>query len=211
MNNIEYFFDPTCPFAWLTSRWAKEVARQTDLSIEWRFLSLQYLNEGSELPEAYRRSVGYGLGLLRIAAAVREDRGNVGVDAIYTAFGRRLHEQGASARLWAGEDPGPVVVDALAAAELPATYSGAAEDPSHDELIRTETRLALERAGDDVGTPVITFDLEHPSSSSFFGPVINRVPRGDEAVELWDALSTVARLPGFSELKRSQRGELDFA
>ncbi len=210
MTAIELFFDPTCPYAWLTSRWATEVGQRIDLSIEWRFLSLAYLNEGSALSDARRRSDAFGLGLLRIMAAVRQEHGNDGVGELYSAVGTRLHAEGASARLWAGEDTGSLVADSLAAAGLAVSFAGASEDPSRDASIRSETRVALARAGDDIGTPVITFDLDRPESSSFFGPIVNRVPRGDEAVELWEALSTVARLPGFSELKRSQRGELDF-
>ena len=113
----------------------------------------------------------------------------------------------------AGADGAAVALlsDALAAAGLDETFAKAADDDSHASWIRSDTDLALLRSGPDVGTPIITFDLERPESSTFFGPVINRVPRGAEAVQLWDALSTIARLPGFSELKRSIRGELDFS
>ncbi len=211
MNSIEFFFDPVCPFAWLTSRWATEVSEQSALDIEWRFISLLYLNEDNDVPEIYRNGHRFGLGLLRIAAAVRETHGNDGVAALYTAFGTKIHTEGAVAKLFGGEDPGPVVVEALAMAGLPASYADAADDASRDGLIRSETELALSRTGPDVGTPIITYDLERPESSSFFGPVINRIPRGDEAVELWDALVTMARIPGVSELKRSLRGDLDFS
>lgn len=210
-NNIEFFFDPVCPFAWLTSRWATEVAEQSDLSIEWRFISLLYLNEEKDVPEQFRQGHRFGLGLLRIAAAVREDHGNEGVAKVYTAFGDKLHTEGGVARLFGGEDVGPLVVEALAAAGLPASYAGYAEDASRDGLIRSETELGLSRTGPDVGTPIITYDLDRAETSSFFGPVINRIPRGDEAIELWDALVTLARIPGVSELKRSLRGQLDFS
>ncbi len=212
MNKIEFFFDPVCPFAWLTSRWASEVSEQTDLEIEWRFISLRFVNEHSDIGPAYSRSHGFGLELLRIAAAVREAHGNAGVAAAYTAFGTELHVEGGSKRVMADESGATdaLIADALAAAGLDETFAKAADDDSHDSWIRSDTDLALLRSGPDVGTPIITFDLERPESSTFFGPVINRVPRGAEAVQLWDALSTVARLPGFSELKRSLRGELDF-
>ena len=100
---------------------------------------------------------------------------------------------------------------ALVAAGLPESYRKATIDDARDSLIRSETELALSRTGPDVGTPILTFDLEHPETSTFFGPVINRIPRGAEALQLWDALATLARLPGVSELKRSLRGELDFS
>jgi len=213
MNKIEFFFDPVCPFAWLTSRWASEVSEQTDLEIEWRFISLRFVNEHSDIGPAYSRSHGFGLELLRIAAAVREAHGNAGVAAAYTAFGTELHVEGGSKRVMADESGATdaLIADALAAAGLDETFAKAADDDSHDSWIRSDTDLALLRSGPDVGTPIITFDLERPESSTFFGPVINRVPRGAEAVQLWDALSTIARLPGFSELKRSIRGELDFS
>ena len=213
MNKIEFFFDPVCPFAWLTSRWASEVSEQTDLEIEWRFISLRFVNEHSDIGPAYSRSHGFGLELLRIAAAVREAHGNAGVAAAYTAFGTELHVEGGSKRVMADESGATdaLIADALAAAGLDETFAKAADDDSHDSWIRSDTDLALLRSGPDVGTPIITFDLERPESSTFFGPVINRVPRGVEAVQLWDALSTIARLPGFSELKRSIRGELDFS
>jgi hypothetical protein len=212
MTSIEFFFDPVCPFAWLTSRWAVEVADQrSDVDIEWRFISLLYLNEGKDVPEMFRRGHRFGLGLLRIAAAVRAEHGNDGVAAVYTAFGDKLHTEGGSAALFAGEDPQPLLVDALAAARLPASYAELAEDASRDGLIRSETELALSRTGPDVGTPIITYDLDRPESSSYFGPVINRIPRGAEALELWDAIVTLTRVEGMSELKRSLRGDLDFS
>lgn len=212
-NSIEFFFDPVCPFAWLTSRWAVEVSEQTDLSIDWRFISLLFVNEGKEMPEQYRAGHRVGLRILRIAASVREDHGNDGVAAVYTAFGTKIHTEGIGRELVFGEGSGDrstLVAGALAAAGLPASYASAADDDTRDGLIRSETELALSRTGPDVGTPIITYDLERPETSSFFGPVINRIPRGDEAVDLWNALVTLARTPGVSELKRSLRGELDF-
>lgn len=211
MDRIDFFFDPICPFAWLTSRWATEVSTLSDLDVNWRFISLSIVNEPSDRSEAHRRGHGFGLELLRVAAAVREDHGNDGVASIYTAFGTLLHVKGGSARLWSGDEPTGLVEDALDLADLAASYAAATADASHDELIRAETELALSRTGPDVGTPIITFDLDHPETSSFFGPVMNRVPRGEEAVEMWSALSTLARLSGFAELKRSLRGELDFS
>lgn len=212
MNRIEFFFDPVCPFAWLTSRWATEVAEQTDLEIDWRFISLRFVNEGADIGTAYSRSHLFGLELLRIAAAVREAHGNDGIAAAYTAFGTRLHVEGGSRKVMSGEDgvADALIAGALADAGLDGTFAKAADDDSHDSWIRSDTELALLRTGPDVGTPIITFDLARPESSTFFGPVVNRVPRGSEAVHLWDALATIARIPGFSELKRSLRGELDF-
>ncbi len=213
MNSIEFFFDPACPFAWLTSRWVTEVAEQTDLQVQWRLIALKILNEGNDVPEQYARGHAASFEMLRVVAAVSEDRGNDAVAALYTAFGTALHTEGGSAALFGGDDvdAAPVIDAALAAAGLPASFAAAATDDARDSLIRSETQTALSRTGPDVGTPILTFDLERPESSSFFGPVINRIPRGAEAVQLWDALATLARIPGVSELKRSLRGQLDFS
>ncbi len=212
-SNIEFFFDPVCPFAWLTSRWAVEVSEHSDLDVEWRFISLLYVNEDHDMPEHYRAGHRIGLRLLRIAAAVREDHGNAGVTALYTAFGTKIHTEGISRELFSadGDADTSFVVEALAVAGMAASYADAAADDARDGLIRSETELALSRTGPGVGTPIITYNLERPATSTFFGPVINRIPRGEEALELWDALVTLARIPGVSELKRSLRGDLDFS
>jgi len=213
VNSIEFFFDPACPFAWLTSRWVTEVAEQSDLQVRWRFIALKILNEGKDVPEQYARGHAASFEMLRVVAAVSDDLGNDAVAALYTALGTALHTDGGSAELFGGDDvdPGPVIDAALVAAGLPESYRKATIDDARDSLIRSETELALSRTGPDVGTPILTFDLEHPETSTFFGPVINRIPRGAEALQLWDALATLARLPGVSELKRSLRGELDFS
>lgn len=224
MSDIEFFFDPMCPFAWITSRWVEEVRTQRDVQVEWRFISLAILNEANmaqldvdlaegrepSFPPQYRELVGHGSRLLRVAAAVREQGGNDAVAAFYTAAGELLHPGGRSATLWEGGDPGDLVGDTLAAAGLPADLAAAADDPDRDTIVAEETELALTRTGRDVGTPIITWDLQRPEESSLFGPVISRIPRGDEAARLWDAVHTVASTPGIAEFKRSQRAALDF-
>ena len=220
MADIEFFFDPLCPWAWITSRFVVEVAEQRDLEVEWRFISLAILNAPkfaaddeavanggtAELPPQYREISAMGTRLLRVAAAVRDEYDNAAVARFYTAAGDILHTHGRSAALWTGEDPGDVVTEAIADADLPAELIAASEDPRWDEVLQAETALALSRTGDDVGTPIITFDTSRPEEASLFGPVINRIPRGDEALELWDALLVIARTPGIAELKRSLRG-----
>lgn len=224
MADLEFFFDPLCPWAWITSRWATEVSQQRDLDIEWRFISLKLLNEASfiadeaavaegrepSLPPAYREASQVGYRLLRVAAALREAQGNDAVAAFYTVCGDFLHTSGASTRMWSGEPLGDIVGEILEAADLPDDIAAAADDSKWDDVIRAETDLAIARAGDDLGTPIITFDTTRPDEATMFGPVINRIPRGDEAVELWDALLTVARTPGIAELKRSLRGMPNF-
>ena len=215
MSQIEFFFDPLCPWAWITSRWVTEVSEQSDVDVTWRFISLQVVNEGNtDLPDTYRKATRVGSRLLRVAAAVQAHGGNDAVAAIYTEFGTRVHVDGASARMWKGEDPTEIIAEiiskGLAAVRLPASLAEAADDESWDDLLRKETEVALSRTGPDVGTPIITFDLSRPDEASMFGPVINRIPRGQEAVDLWEAVSTVACTPGIAELKRSLRGEINF-
>lgn len=211
MADIEFFFDPLCPWAWITSRWVNEVRPYRDLEVRWRFISLERLNAGTEQSEPYRRTAAYGRGLLRIAARVRHERGNDAVGEYYTACGELLHVAGRSRSLYRGDDPGDVAVEALDAAGLPPEWAESADDERWDEVVDEETDVAVGRAGDDVGTPIITYDTERPDEATMFGPVINRIPRGEEAVALWDAMWVVARTPGLAEFKRSIRGNPSFA
>jgi len=213
MPDIEFFFDPVCPWAWITSRFVTEVSEHTDLDVAWRFISLRIVNEAKdydkEFPPSYPLLHGMGTSMLRVAAAARGEGGNDAVARLYTEFGVRMHDQGASVRLWNGEDAGDLVTPSLESAGLPVGLAAAAEDASWDDVLRSETEVALSRTGKDVGTPIITFDLDRPQDTSLFGPVINRIPRGQEAVDLWNALEVVAR-SGVSELKRSLRGDITF-
>lgn len=225
MSSIEFFFDPMCPFAWITSRWIHEVAGQRDLDVRWRFISLAEVNReqfeadeeaiaaGREpkLPRQYRPLTAAGNKLLRIAAVLDDAKGNQAVADFYTAAGELLHTGGRSKDLWQGGDPDQLVADVVAAAGVDDATVEASEDPQWAKVVREDTDLALSRTGKDVGTPIITFDLERPDEASLFGPVISRIPRGDEAVRLWDAIEVVARTPGIAEFKRSQRAELDFS
>ena len=195
--DLEFFFDPICPFAWVTSRWVVEVAQQLDVSIEWKFIALAIVNEDtdySKFPPAYPSLHGLGRRLLRVAAAARAEGGNDAVAAFYTAAGERMHHDGVS----------------VAAAGLDASLAIAADDESWDVLLREETELSLSRTGRDVGTPILTFAPGTDREASLFGPVISSIPRGAAALELWDAVQTLARTPGFAELKRSLRDPLSF-
>lgn len=201
--DVDFFLDPVCPWAWITSRWIVEVAEQRDLAVTWRFLSLRLLNADKDyathFPPGYTEGHTLGLRLLRVAAATREAEGNGAVGRLYAELGRRIHRPGAGL-MQLGEGG---LDKALAAAGLPAELAAARDDERFDAVLREETALALDRAGPDVGTPVVTFGP--PDGPSFFGPVISRVPRGAEAVELWDATERLARFPGFAELKRALR------
>ncbi len=205
MADVELFWDPVCPFAWITSRWVVEVAGQRALDVSWRPISLRLLNEARyDDPGLAAKEPGHtvGLALLRVAAAVDEGHGNAAVGDLYTALGQAIHVH---------PDPdGFVTVGAAALAgraladcRLPTELAQAVDDESRDELIGQSTELAVGRTGGDVGTPIITFGP--PDGPSFFGPVISRVPRGPEALALWEAVETLGGHPGFSELKRSLR------
>ena len=203
MADIEFFFDPVCPWAWITSRWVTEVARLRHLEVEWRFTSLRMVNHerdyDADFPPGYVEGHSLGLQLLRVAAAAREEAGNAGVARLYEVLGGRIHIEGRRDELGSSAGVGTALVDA----GLPSGRATAANDERHYRVVRTETDLALARAGADVGTPVVTF--APPDGPSFFGPVISRVPRGEEVLALWDATEQLARFPGFAELKRSLR------
>lgn len=205
--DIEFFWDPVCPFAWITSRWIDEVARQTGMSVEWRFISLRLLNKdkdyATEFPAGYEHGHTAGLRMLRVAAAVRADRGPEPLGALVTAYGESYWDRPRGSGMREHLSTTEHATEVLTAAGLPTSYATALDDTSWDAELDAETELALSRTGRDVGTPIITF--RPPDGLSFFGPVISRVPDPEEAVPLWEAVTTLAAFPGFAELKRSLR------
>lgn len=212
--DLEFFFDPICPFAWVTSRWVVEVADARDLQVEWKFIALAIVNEDtdySKFPPAYPALHGLGRQLLRVAAAARAEGGNDAVARFYAAAGERMHHDGVSVAVFGGEPiPENLVAEIVEAAGLDSGLAAAADDVSWDSLLRDETECALGRTGRDVGTPILTFAPGTDREASLFGPVISSIPRGEAALELWDAVQTLARTPGFAELKRSLRDPLSF-
>jgi 2-hydroxychromene-2-carboxylate isomerase len=208
MADVDFFFDPICPWAWVTSRFTAEVARQRDLDVDWRFISLRMVNAAKDyakdFPEGYERGHTRGLELLRVAAAARDELGRDAVLPLYTAFGRTIHNE---RNPTAFDDPSGVarILDELG---YPASLGAAATSTEHDDLIRSDTDEALERCGGNIGTPVLSFSP--PEGPSFFGPVINVAPKGHDAVDLWDAVVALGSNPHFSELKRSTRGRPQF-
>lgn len=205
-HDVEFFWDPMCPWAWLTSRWVAEVARQRDLHVDWRFISLKMVNEGKTLDPEYAERVrvghGAGLKLLRVAAAMRADGRREELGHWYTQFGGDLHVRRRRKELTEHYDEG--FPEYLRSAGVPEPYLVAANDDRWDAEVRADTETALSRTGDDVGTPIISFHRDG-TLRSFFGPVISRVPRGEDATRLWDALWEVVTFPGFAEVKRSLR------
>jgi 2-hydroxychromene-2-carboxylate isomerase len=206
MADVEFFWDPICPWAWLTSRWVAEVAAQRDLDVDWRFICLRLVNAGrdyaTDFPPGYPAVHGTGQKLLRVAAAVREDEGRAAMADLYTRFGGDIHVRGRRQELVDDFEAG--FPDYLRSAGIAEAHLAAANDPAWDAVLQAETDEALERTGRDVGTPIISFHTGG-ATSSFFGPVISRVPRGAEALELWDAVWRLAAFPGLAELKRSLR------
>ncbi|MGI9600288.1 MAG: hypothetical protein ACR2QE_00260 [Acidimicrobiales bacterium] len=204
--DVEFFWDPICPWAWITSQWVREVADQRDLDVDWRFIALRIVNEDKDYNGAFAdHAVGHdiGLALLRVAAAVRATEGRQAMGPLYLRFGSDIHVHQRRAELAAELDSG--LSGYLGSAGVAEQHRAAATDPSWDEVLRIDTDAALSRTGRDVGTPIITFNAG-AGPRSFFGPVLNRVPRGEEAVVLWDAVWAVAGVDGFAELKRSLRG-----
>jgi hypothetical protein len=207
--DVEFFWDPICPFAWITSRWLEEVAALRPMEIDWRFINLRLLNEGrdygQDFPEGYLDLHERGRRMSRVAAAVRAEHGRQLMGPLYTALGTSIWEQ---ERTDAGSPIDRAGTDehlreVLTGLGLPTELAAAADDPAHDAALRADTEDALARTGDDVGTPII--GLEPPDGPAFFGPVISRVPRGAAALELFDAVVTLGRWQGFSELKRTRR------
>jgi len=205
--DIEFFFDPVCPFAWITSRWIEKVANQTDLSVDWKFIALRILNKdkdyATDFPPEYEHGHTAGLRMLRVCAAVRNDLGPEPIGALYTELSGSTFDVEPNEEYRLSLGTVEMVTGALERAGLPTSYASAVDDESWDELITAETEMALSRTGRDVGTPIITF--QPPDGLSFFGPVISRVPSDEDAVPLWDAVMTLAAFPGFAEMKRSLR------
>ncbi|MYH72692.1 MAG: hypothetical protein F4153_08990 [Acidimicrobiia bacterium] len=211
--DIEFFWDPICPFAWLTSRWVTDVARQRDYSVDWRLICLSILNEDSDydnFPEGYRDLHNKGRRMLRVAQAVREEHGPAAAGELYTAYGATIWNPDADIRSAIGEVASEQhLAAALDMAGVSSEFAAWAESESLDEALRESTMEALSRTGRDVGTPIITFH-HNGGSTSFFGPVVSQVPPAQEAVRLWDAVVTLAEWPSFAELKRSKRDDLVF-
>ncbi len=205
--DIEFFWDPVCPFAWITSRWVEKVAAQRDYDVDYRFISLRLINKhkdyATEFPGGYEFGHTAGLRFLRVAAAVRADLGRGRIAALVTAYGESYWDLPTGSGMRTKLSTTEHAVEVLEAAGVPTRFAEALDDESWDQLIDEESDLALSRTGRDVGTPIITF--HPPDGLSFFGPVISRVPDDADALRLWDAVVELAGFPGFAEMKRSMR------
>jgi 2-hydroxychromene-2-carboxylate isomerase len=202
--DLHFYFDPICPFAWMTSKWVRIVAEQRHYAVDWRFISLRLVNAGvdydTQFPPEYAEMHLSGLRLLRIAARIREEHGRGPVGDFYRELGTALWD---TERTFRNPSTPEVVVPVLNSLQLPTDLVTAMDDESWDAVIGEETGEALRLTGKDVGTPILHF--EPPEGVALFGPVISRLPSAQEASSLWDHVIALARFPGFAELKRSLR------
>jgi hypothetical protein len=195
-EEMQFWFDPLCPWAWITSRWMLEVEQVRPVRVDWRIMSLAYLNliqhEGKDLSPEYLARMEKAWGPIRIVAAAAHEAGDGVLGPLYTAIGTRLHNQGRR------EDP-QIIPESLAEVGLPASLASAAESTEFDDEIKKSHHEAFDVVGTDVGTPVIRI-----RGNAIFGPVVTPIPRGEAAGRLWDGVALVTETDGFFELKRTR-------
>jgi protein-disulfide isomerase-like protein with CxxC motif len=190
---VDFWFDPLCPWAWITSRWILEAAKVRPIQPRWHVMSLAVLNEDrDDLPEGYKERMAQAWGPVRICVAAEQKFGNDAVLPLYTAIGTRFHNEKA-------ERNRQTIEAALAEAGLPADLADAMDSTEYDDAVRASHTDGIERVGIEVGTPIIAV-----GDASIFGPVVTPIPRGEAAGKLWDGVLLCLQTPGFYELKRSR-------
>ncbi|MEU8262310.1 disulfide bond formation protein DsbA [Micromonospora sp. NPDC048999] len=194
---VDMWFDPLCPWAWITSRWLLEVEKVREMDIRFHVMSLSVLNEGRDLPEKYQDLMRKGWGPVRVCIAVEQAHGAAALAKLYTAMGTRIH---------LGKEPldREMLVGALTDVGLDPVLAEAAESTAYDDALRVSHEAGMRPVGTDVGTPVIHAPGPDGDKVAFFGPVITPAPKGEAAGRLWDGVLLVAGTPGFYELKRSR-------
>lgn len=188
----DFWFDPLCPWAWMTSRWMLEVEKVRDIDVSWHVMSLSYLNQDKDVPEEYREGLVRGWGPVRVVVAAEQRLGPEVVLPLYTALGERIH-------LHQQEVDRTMIEASLTDAGLPIDLADAMDDESLDEAVKKSHHEGMDQVGQEVGTPVISTE-----GVAFFGPVVSPTPKGEEAAKLWDGVRLVAGVDGFFELKRSR-------
>ena len=202
-TTADFWFDPMCPWAWMTSRWMLEVERVRDVTVRWNVMSLAVLNDGQEIPEEYVELMKQAWKPVRVIIAAQQQHGDGVVLPLYSAMGERFHPGGRT-------DVDAVIAESLASVGLPASLASAGDGDSVDAELRASHARGIGLVGTDVGTPVIAVPGADGDLIGFFGPVVTPAPKGEQAGRLWDGVLLVAGTPGFFELKRSRDQEPNF-